>query len=104
MKLLILLALALAGCDYNTVPPELAAADFAQELGVTLRGKPTCAAVDTDCDDYVTCTINAVDGDAARFVSLQCAATHVAPNCIRGEALGCKLTAASGDLPNRRGQ
>lgn len=80
-------------CHYNNIPPDVAAGQFATDLGLKLVGKPTCAAVDTDNDGYVTCTLRLVDD---KLLSIQSADITSQPFSCDAHtsryAVGCKET------------
>jgi hypothetical protein len=88
-----ILALLLA-CEIpvNHTLPENAAAKFAIDLGLSIRGKPSCAGVDTDNDGYVTCTLALGSADAPKLMSIQCAAVESSDGCSVKYAQGCKET------------
>lgn len=83
-------------CDEPTeVPPNIAAKQFATQLGLTVRGEPVCADTDTDCDGYVTCTIATGTTDEPHLMSLQCGALSSARCVLKGASRHgsrCKLT------------
>lgn len=92
MRALWLMVLAFGACDsQNLTPPGEAAATYAKDLGLELKGKPSCAGVDTDNDGYVTCTLNVVTPQGAMLQSVQCAATESSDGCVH-YATGCKQT------------
>jgi hypothetical protein len=81
----------------NTVPPEQAASQFAQDLGLKTQGKPNCAQIDSDNDGYVTCTIALVakEGQNPEILSLQCAGVTGDAGCENQTSkyvVGCKKT------------
>lgn len=90
MKLpLITLALGIAvvGClQDNKVPPYEAAKHYLDSLKIPYNGV-SCTEVDTDHDNYVTCTVTqpTVDPTQQKLMSIQCAS-------IGGNAGGCKPT------------
>ena len=104
MKKAIVLTLCWMGlqvaCDErkNTVPPEQAAAQWAQDLGLKTQGKPSCAQIDSDGDGYVTCTIALSpkdDKSQPETVSLQCAGVTSDDGCnaqTTKYVVGCKKT------------
>jgi hypothetical protein len=88
-----------SACDtrHNTVPPEQAASQFAQDLGLKTQGKPNCAQIDSDNDGYVTCTIAlaANVGQNPETLSLQCAGVTGDDSCnsqTTKYVVGCKKT------------
>jgi hypothetical protein len=87
--LFLLFLLILSSCEQNTVPPEEAARKFCLDLGLKLRGSPSCTAIDTDHDGYVTCTVAIGTDDSPRLWSLQCAALTRFGETY---AVGCKET------------
>jgi len=91
--LTILIISLFVACHYNETPPVVAAQQFAADLGLKLIGKPSCAAVDTDNDGYVTCTLRLADD---KLLSIQCADITAQPFSCDAHttryAVGCKET------------
>ena len=88
---IVITATVVAACAQNTIPPEVAAQKFVDDLGIKIQGRPNCAGRDTDNDGYVTCTVNLGDG---KLQSLQCAALNDPSGCDPTKnsayAVGCK--------------